>query len=93
MILQRPNALCRRCYDGRGEHQSREKKVTMTISQADKAVEYIRNAERCLKIARKLPDRESRSAEREKAAEWLMLAWQDGASNRSTKRARKRASG
>jgi len=46
----------------------------MTISRADKAIEYANDARNCLKIVERLADRESRIVQREMAAEWLMLA-------------------
>ena len=46
----------------------------MAKSSADKAVAYFNYAEHCLKVSRRLLDRESRIIHREMAAEWLMLA-------------------
>lgn len=46
----------------------------MVVSLADKAEEYVGFAQRCLKIARSLPNREDRIAHREMAAEWIRLA-------------------
>jgi hypothetical protein len=44
------------------------------ISQADKAMEYQRYAEHCLKIAQTLPNQEDRIIHREMVAEWFKLA-------------------
>jgi hypothetical protein len=46
----------------------------MAVSLADKAEEYVGFAQRCLKIARSLPNRDDRVAHREMAAEWIKLA-------------------
>jgi hypothetical protein len=43
-------------------------------SHSDKAEEYMGYAEHCLRIADRLPDRESRIVQREMAAEWLKFA-------------------
>ena len=46
----------------------------MAISQADKAMEYKRYAEHCLKIAGTLPHQDDRMIHREMSAEWFKLA-------------------
>jgi|HubBroStandDraft_1064217.scaffolds.fasta_scaffold3193766_1 hypothetical protein len=46
----------------------------MGVSQADKSAEFVSYAIHCLRIAERLPDRESRVMQREMAAEWLKLA-------------------
>ena len=46
----------------------------MAASKADKAIEYIDYAKHCLKVAERLPSRESRMVFREMAAEWTRLA-------------------
>jgi endonuclease V-like protein UPF0215 family len=48
----------------------------VAISKADKANEYVRYAEHCLKMAGIAPDRASRVIQREMAAEWIKLAHQ-----------------
>jgi hypothetical protein len=48
------------------------------ISQADKAMEYRRYAEHCLRTAATLPNQEDRIIHREMSAEWFMLADQAG---------------
>jgi hypothetical protein len=63
----------------------------VTISNADKAAEYVDFAQRCLKIAKRLPDRESRVALREMAAEWTMLASQSAMEDAASQRTRKKA--
>ncbi len=46
----------------------------MTVSQADKAEEYISYAHHCLRTSNRLADRRSRLILREMAAEWIKLA-------------------
>jgi hypothetical protein len=46
----------------------------VTISKADKADEYMRYAEHCLKTADILAERDFRMLHREMAGEWLKLA-------------------
>ena len=46
----------------------------MGVSQADKAMEYQRYAEHCLKIVQTLPNQEDRIIHREMVAEWFKLA-------------------
>jgi DNA primase len=46
----------------------------VTVSQADKAIEYASYAKHCLKVVEKIPDQESRIIHREMAAEWFKLA-------------------
>jgi hypothetical protein len=48
------------------------------ISGADKAMEYQRYAEHCLRMAALLPKREDRIIHREMSAEWFKLADQAG---------------
>jgi hypothetical protein len=46
----------------------------VAISLADTAMEYVDFARHCLRIARSLPERKDRIAQREMAAEWISLA-------------------
>jgi hypothetical protein len=46
----------------------------VAISQADKAMEYKRYAEHCLKIAGTLSNQDDRMIHREMSAEWFKLA-------------------
>jgi hypothetical protein len=46
----------------------------MTIPKNDKHKEYTRYAEHCLQMATLATDQDSRSIQREMAAEWLRLA-------------------
>jgi hypothetical protein len=45
----------------------------MTMSVADRADEYMRYAEHCLKLVKVIPEQESRMLCREMAGEWLRL--------------------
>ena len=47
---------------------------SMTMPKNDKYKDYARYAERCLNMVAASTDRESRSIQREMAAEWLRLA-------------------
>ena len=47
---------------------------SMTMPKNDKYKDYARYAERCLNMVAATTDRESRSIQREMAAEWLRLA-------------------
>ena len=53
----------------------------MSVSQADQAMLYASYAEHCVKVAKALPNRESRIVHREMAAEWLKLAGQAATSD------------
>ncbi len=46
----------------------------MKKRETNKHEEYVRYAEHCLAMAKLAPDQESRSIQREMAAEWLRLA-------------------
>jgi hypothetical protein len=46
----------------------------VAISKADKADEYIRYAEHCVKTLKGIPEWESRVLHREMAGEWIRLA-------------------
>jgi hypothetical protein len=46
----------------------------VAISQADKAMEYARYAEHCLKMVELIPNRHARIIHREMAAAWFQLA-------------------
>ncbi len=46
----------------------------MTADKTSKEIDYIKQAEQCLKKARNLADRDARCAQREMAAELLRLA-------------------
>ena len=50
------------------------RQLSMTMPKNDKYKDYARYAERCLNMVAATTDRESRSIQREMAAEWLRLA-------------------
>jgi hypothetical protein len=47
--------------------------ITVAMSVADRADDYMRYAEHCLKLVRAIPEQESRMLCREMAGEWLRL--------------------
>lgn len=58
-------------YLARGSTDGRD---TLAITNADKAAEYMRYAEHCVKTARILRGQEDRNLHREMAGEWMQLA-------------------
>jgi hypothetical protein len=46
----------------------------VATSKSDTAIEYANYGRHCLKVARELPDQDSRMLHREMAAEWFKLA-------------------